>query len=350
MASKETIPRDKLTDEHFQALVVETSRIVCEWSGWDAVEESNKLCNLNLASNSRLVQPKRPMNAFMVWSQAIRRKLHQRFSNVQNALLSKALGKVWRTIDQVLKEPFVKRANSIKAQHKLQYPNYRYQPRRLQQARNGARHQEPGARVGSSSTVMQKIARQSKHANEWPFSQSSEQVTPSYGNNYVSCEPSQHCFYKQPAQYQPENISWLHTPPAYENQCRVQFDQSYVQEQSSAPGLQQHSGHLTHQSNQQAYGYQEVQCELVPIQSKSAVSHQYHGNCSSHDSLWPSSVVSTTAASTFNPDTPNYRPSPVHQINNSQLDRFYQPAGRVQSNLSTGQYSEISLQIVDKIV
>lgn len=47
-------------------------------------------------SYNRLNRPKRPMNAFMVWGQAIRRELHHRFSNVQNASLSKALGRVWR--------------------------------------------------------------------------------------------------------------------------------------------------------------------------------------------------------------------------------------------------------------
>lgn len=88
-----------------------------------------------VANDDRGLQPKRPMNAFMVWAQAIRRYLHQRFSNVQNASLSKALGRVWRTMDVASREPFIKRANTIKAKHKRDYPDYRYQPRRLQEHR-----------------------------------------------------------------------------------------------------------------------------------------------------------------------------------------------------------------------
>lgn len=70
-------------------------------------------------------QPKRPMNAFMVWGRAIRREIHLRFSNVQNALLSKALGRVWRSLDSAAKEPFVRKANLIKANHRRDYPDYR---------------------------------------------------------------------------------------------------------------------------------------------------------------------------------------------------------------------------------
>lgn len=39
---------------------------------------------------------KRPMNAFMVWAQAARRKLSEQYPHMHNADLSKALGKVWR--------------------------------------------------------------------------------------------------------------------------------------------------------------------------------------------------------------------------------------------------------------
>ncbi|KAF7693312.1 transcription factor SOX-12 [Silurus meridionalis] len=73
---------------------------------------------------------KRPMNAFMVWSQIERRKIMEQWPDMHNAEISKRLGKCWKLLPDYEKIPFIKEAERLRLKHMADYPDYKYRPRK----------------------------------------------------------------------------------------------------------------------------------------------------------------------------------------------------------------------------
>lgn len=75
---------------------------------------------------------KRPMNAFMVWSQMERRKICERTPDLHNAEISKELGRRWQLLDKDDKQPYIMEAEKLRKLHMIEYPNYKYRPQKKQ--------------------------------------------------------------------------------------------------------------------------------------------------------------------------------------------------------------------------
>ncbi|XP_028395645.1 transcription factor SOX-9-like [Dendronephthya gigantea] len=106
---------------------------VLESSDWRALSFP---LQANSAKHSKAKNAvKRPMNPFMLYAQAARKKLSNLYPDLSYAKLSKTLGRIWKSLDQNEKQPFIDEAERLRQKHKIDHPDYKFQPKRRERKR-----------------------------------------------------------------------------------------------------------------------------------------------------------------------------------------------------------------------
>jgi len=123
---------------------------------------------------------KRPMNAFMRWSQLERRKIIENCPDAHNAEISKSLGKKWKTLSDEEKRPFVEEAERLKMLHLREYPDYKYKPKKKLVPRQQIK---PAKKQVRKTESKRKVLKQSVSENV------RVENTSLNSENFFKCEP-----------------------------------------------------------------------------------------------------------------------------------------------------------------
>ncbi|CAF3623875.1 unnamed protein product [Adineta steineri] len=95
---------------------------------------------------------KRPMNAFMVFSQLERRKIVQLAPHLPNADISKCCGAKWKRMSLRERQPYMEESERLKQLHARQYPTYKYQPRKRNKSSQSSNSSAPPPSASTSSS------------------------------------------------------------------------------------------------------------------------------------------------------------------------------------------------------
>lgn len=161
---------------------------------------------------------KRPMNAFMVWSQIERRKICEQTPDMHNAEISKNLGRVWKTLNEEERQPFIDEAERLRQLHMREYPDYKYRPRKktTKSDRSGTRTgsvTKPKRKQRADSNNNRGVSRRRRTAPSIPSVPVETPAPPPLPASPACApdSPESACFYEDHSRREPTDLTDLYS-------------------------------------------------------------------------------------------------------------------------------------------
>ncbi|KAA3682450.1 uncharacterized protein DEA37_0002446 [Paragonimus westermani] len=175
----------------------------------------------------------RPLNSFMLFAQHIRRNVLRVFSDASNSAISQQLGDLWRTVPHQYRNQYDDEANRLVKIHQLEFPNYKYQPKKRQPLNH--HHAHSSNTDGETSRLVATIRQQSREPeySSGLMDRTSTRQSPS------GCRISNSVFTSQGSTVLKHKLSSTSTLPSFRSTCVQHVDQS--SKTLSSSGCQQGS-------------------------------------------------------------------------------------------------------------
>ncbi|KAI9354218.1 hypothetical protein BD770DRAFT_460166 [Pilaira anomala] len=118
---KESIQKENSTCILRENILVAIHNFACDEDTSTSIDQDS-----TLPAVTQPTEPRRPINAFILYRTALRKRIKALFPSFSNSDISKFTGAMWKAADKSVKDKYIKQAMERRVLHKQMYPDFEY--------------------------------------------------------------------------------------------------------------------------------------------------------------------------------------------------------------------------------